>query len=203
MTKNTAYKILTSVSAASCLIIASPVAPSAQTVDDLIQVCAGCHGEKGVPTDKTTPVIWGQKRSYILNQLYDFKIGRRKNELMSPVADSLSKADMEALATHFSNMQWPDLQQPPPPADAQSTAHEVLNSMNCRECHQDSYQGDTTRPRIAGQYEEYLFKTMTDFRNGDRKTYMGMTALMRAVDESALKPVAAYLASLKIASPPK
>ena len=44
---------------------------------------------------------------------------------------------------------------------------------------------------------------MADFRNGDRKTYMGMTALIRAVDESALKPVAAYLASLKIASPPK
>ena len=88
MTKNTACKILTSVSAVSCLIIASPVAPSAQTVDDLIQVCAGCHGEKGVPTDKTTQVIWGQKRAYLLNQLYDFKIGRRKNELMSPVADS-------------------------------------------------------------------------------------------------------------------
>lgn len=75
--------------------------------------------------------------------------------------------------------------------------------MNCRECHQANYQGDTTRPRIAGQYEEYLLKTMADFRNGDRKTYMGMTALMRAVDESTLKPVAAYLASLKIASPPK
>jgi cytochrome c553 len=39
---------------------------------------------------------------------------------------------------------------------------------------------------------------MNDFRNGDRKTYIGMTALMKSVHEEALKPVAEYLASLKV-----
>ena len=60
MTKNTACKILTSVSAASCLIIASPAAPSAQTVDDLIQVCTGCHGEKGVRQTKRRRLYGGK-----------------------------------------------------------------------------------------------------------------------------------------------
>jgi cytochrome c553 len=179
-------------------IVALPsTATFADNVDDLAQVCAGCHGEKGVPIDKTTPVIWGQKRDYILNQLYNFKVGHRKNDLMSSVAEGLSKEDMEALATHFSKKQWPDLKQQAPSADDQKAAREILNTVNCRGCHQANYEGDTVRPRIAGQQDEYLLKTMTDFRTGERKTYIGMTALLKSVHEEALKPLAAYLASLQ------
>jgi cytochrome c553 len=136
-----------------------------------------------------------------LNQLYDFKVGHRKNDMMTAVAASLSKTDMEALATHFSKQPWPDLKQAPAPADTQSAARAVLNAINCRACHQEHYQGDTVRPRLAGQQEEYLLQTMTDFRDGKRTTYVGMSALMKAVHETALKPVAAYLAGLQIASP--
>jgi cytochrome c553 len=117
---------------------------------------------------------------------------------MTPIAQSLSKEDMQALATHFSKMAWPDLPATTPSADDAKTAREVLNSVNCRGCHQANYEGDTVRPRIAGQQDEYLLKTMNDFRNGDRKTYIGMTALMKSVHEEALKPVAEYLASLKV-----
>jgi cytochrome c553 len=39
---------------------------------------------------------------------------------------------------------------------------------------------------------------MHDFREKHRTNYMGMVALMNAVDEANLEPVAAYLASLKI-----
>jgi cytochrome c553 len=198
MTKNTTCKIFASVTAAICFVIAFPIAPSAQTVDDLAQVCAGCHGEKGVPIDKTTPVIWGQKRDYILSQLHNFKVGHRTNDMMSPVAESLSKEDMEALATHFSKMPWPDLQQPAPSADEKKAAREVLDTVNCRGCHQAQYEGDRVRPRLAGQQSEYLLKTMNDFRSGERKTYIGMTVLLKSVHEEALKPVADYLASLKI-----
>ncbi|RUP11025.1 c-type cytochrome [Hyphomicrobium sp.] len=176
---------------------------TAQTLSDLTQVCAGCHGDQGVPTEKTTPVIWGQNRDYLLNQLNDFKIGHRKNETMSAVAASLSRTDMEELATYYAKQPWPNLQQPTPPADVQVAAHAVLNPLNCRGCHQMHYQGDMIRPRLAGQQDEYLLKTMTDFHKGERTNYIGMTVLMKSVDEAALKPVAAYLSSLQIAAHPK
>lgn len=187
--------------ASSSLIICKVV--TAQTLSDLTQVCAGCHGDQGVPAEKTTPVIWGQNRDYLLSQLYDFKIGHRKNEIMSPVADSLSRTDMEELATYYAKQPWPNLQQPTPPADVQVAAHAVLNPLNCRGCHQMHYQGDRVRPRLAGQQEEYLLKTMTAFHTGERTNYIGMTVLMKSVDEAALKPLAAYLASLQIAAHPK
>lgn len=176
---------------------------AAQTLNDLTQTCAACHGEAGVPTEKTTPIIWGQTRAYLLNQLYDFKIGRRKNDIMSGVAESLSKQDMEALATYYSKQEWPDLQQPAPSPDVRTAADAVLNSLNCRGCHQRSYQGDTTRPRLAGQEEEYLLKTMTEFHTGARNNYIVMTVLMKSLDEAQLKPVANYLAGLKYTGRPK
>ena len=203
MTKITVCETLMSAVAMGFFVMAYPATASAQSVDDLVQMCAGCHGEKGVPMDKAIPVIWGQNRSYILNQLHDFKTGRRKNEQMSPIVESLSWSDMTALATHFSKLEWPDLGQPAPSAETKSQARKILNSINCRACHQDDYQGDTTRPRLAGQQEEYLLKQMHDFRDGKRTNYIGMEALMKAVDGPDLKPVAAYLSSPKISDPSK
>lgn len=201
MTGNSLRGVLAAVLALSALLVCERAA--AQTLSDLTQTCAACHGEAGVPTEKTTPIIWGQTRAYLLNQLYDFKIGRRKNDIMSGVAESLSKQDMEALATYYSELQWPDLQQPAPSPDVRTAADAVLNSLNCRGCHQRGYQGDTTRPRLAGQEEEYLLKTMTEFHTGERRNYIGMTALMKSLNEAQLKPVAIYLASLKYTGRPK
>ena len=174
----------------------APATASADSVDDLAQVCSGCHGEKGVPIDKSIPVIWGQRREYILKELLDFKTGHRKNETMAGIVESLSKTDMEALATYFSKQQWPKLDQPAAPADVAHQAQEVFSALNCRGCHQDHFQGDYVRPSLRGQQEDYLLKTMTDFHTGERNNYPGMVALMKSLDESQLKPVAAYLAGL-------
>jgi cytochrome c553 len=198
MSKKTVAAIPTGLLLIGALIAGDSAATSAQSLKDLTDVCAGCHGEAGVPMDKTVPVIWGQKRAYILNQLLDFKYGRRKNDMMTPIVESLSKSDMEALATHFAEQKWPALDAAAPSADDVTAARDILHSVNCDGCHQAEYQGDTQRPRLAGQQAEYLLKTMNDFRTGDRKTYIGMTALMQSVHEEALKPVSEYLASLKI-----
>lgn len=202
MTRLTASEFLIGILAIAYFANVQPVSAQAQSIDELATVCAGCHGEKGVPIDKTIPNIWGQNRSYLLKQLHFFKVGQRKNEQMDPIVEPLSKADMEALATHFSKLPWPDLQQPAPADDVKAKARAVLDPLNCRGCHQEHYQGDTVRPRLAGQQDEYLVKTMTDFHTGDRKTYLGMVALMKSIDEADIKALGAYLAGLKIPGHP-
>ena len=162
-----------------------------------MQACAGCHGDNGVPTDKTIPVIWGQNREYLLKELHDFKTGLRKNETMSSIASSLSMEDMEALATHFSELKWPDLGQPSASGDTLSQARAVTSSSDCRGCHQEHYQGDYFRPRLAGQQQDYMLQTMNDLREGHRANYSVMTAVLRGVDANDLKPVAAYLAGMQ------
>ena len=168
----------------------------AQSIDEKAQVCAGCHGENGIPQQKTWPVIWGQQQGYLYLQLRDYKSGARQNDIMSPIAQSLERNDMAALALYFSKKTWPDLQQPRAPADVVARAQKAANAIVCTSCHQSNYQGDSTQPRLAGQRKDYLQQTMLDFRNKKRGNNPGMTDLMLAISEQDIADCAAYLAGL-------
>src|SRR3954453_12271028 len=105
-------------SAALAPLIALPA--TAQSIEEKAQVCGACHGENGIPNDKSVPVIWGQHQGYLYIQLRDYKRGTRKNAQMTPIAESLEPADMMALAEYFAGKQWPRLNQPS--ADAATAA---------------------------------------------------------------------------------
>jgi len=170
----------------------------ADDVANKAQICAGCHGENGIPQEKTTPIIWGQNQGYLYIELRDFKSGVSKNDQMSAIAADLSKDDMKALAKHFSSLKWPNLQQPSPSKDVTKTALTVINSINCSSCHLEQFQGDGTTARLAGQQHEYLAKTMADFRSRARANNPGMSDLMNAMQPADLDPIAQYLASLTV-----
>jgi cytochrome c553 len=165
-----------------------------QGIEQKAQICAACHGAKGVPIDKSYPVIWGQHAGYIFFELRDFKSGARKNPLMAPIVASLSHDDMMALATYFATKAWPDLGQKSA-SDADALVAERANgSIGCTGCHLGNYQGASTVPRLAGQNRDYLLKEMKDFRSGARGNNPGMTDLMKATPAAAFAPIANYLA---------
>jgi len=182
----------------AALILMSTPALAAGNVAETAQVCAGCHGEKGIPQEKTTPIIWGQNEGYLYLQLRDFKKGARKNEMMQPIVESLEKDDMKALAAYFNKKKWPDLQQPSAPKKVASKALTTIRSIGCPGCHLGQFQGDGTTARLAGQQREYLQKTMLAFRDRTRGNNPGMSDLMNAAAPDALKAVAEYLAGLQI-----
>jgi cytochrome c553 len=177
-----------------------PTLAHAQTVEQKALVCSACHGDNGVPTKQSSPVpvIWGQQLGYLFIELRDFKTGARKNDLMSPIAQSLDLADLMPLAQYFSQKPWPNLQQPPAPADVAAQAQRANASIVCTSCHQEGFKGDSTQPRLAGQSRDYLAKTMTDFRTGARANNPGMTDLMKAVSESDIAALATYIAGLQL-----
>jgi cytochrome c553 len=182
------------------LVLISGSALAAESVEEKAKLCAACHGEKGIPQQNTTPVIWGQNEGYLYLQLRDFKSGARKQELMSPIAATLEKADMLALAAHFSKLEWPNLQQPEAPKDVATKALTASASVGCPGCHLDHFQGDGTTARLAGQQREYLAKTIADFRDGARGNNPGMSGLMKATSPGDLAALAEYLAGLQIGS---
>lgn len=171
---------------------------SADAIDDKAQVCSGCHGENGIPQEKTTPIIWGENEGYLYIELRDFKSGARKNEIMSAIAADLSKDDMKALAKHFAGLKWPNIQQPSPSKDVTKQALTVIGSIGCTSCHLEQFQGDGSTPRLAGQQSDYLAKTMADFRNRSRANNPGMSDLMNAAQPADLGPIAQYLSSLTV-----
>jgi cytochrome c553 len=171
---------------------------AADPIEAKAKICATCHGENGVPQLKTTPVIAGQDTGYLFYQLRDFKSGSRKNDLMSPIAATLQQEDLLPLAEYFSKQKWPNLQQPAAADDVAAKAQAAVASVGCIGCHLDHFQGDGTTARLAGQHQDYLQKTMMDFRTGARGNNPGMSDLMKATSPDAITALAAYLAGMQI-----
>jgi cytochrome c553 len=187
----------------SLLLYAAPVVvagetASAQDVPPQAALCATCHGQEGVPINHDTPVIWGQNEGYLYLQLRDLKSGARKSAIMGPIASALEKPDMQALAAYFAGKKWPNLQQPPAPDNVANAAQTAIGSVGCIGCHLDHFQGDGSTARLAGQWREYLERTMLDFRSGTRGNNPGMSDLMKATSEDSIKALAFYLSGMQI-----
>ena len=181
---------------ALAVILIGAMPSNAQSIEDKTQICAGCHGADGKPIDKTIPTIWGQQAGYIYIQLRDFKRGDRKSDIMQPIASTLERDDMQAIAEYFSKKPWPDLGQPRAPKDVAERASKANTSIGCTGCHLDHFQGDGTVPRLAGLGRDYLTKTIADFRSHARANNPGMSDLMNATSPDDLAALEEYLSGL-------
>lgn len=76
--------------------------------------CAACHGENGIPTIVTYPILAGQYPSYIEHSLQGYRNGARENAIMAGFAAALSDEDISDLAAWFSSLPGP-LQTAPRP----------------------------------------------------------------------------------------
>jgi cytochrome c553 len=169
------------------------IAP-AHAADDMqakAQVCAACHGNKGIPTDpKTIPVIWGQQESYLMKQLRDFRNGERPSAVMAPIAKGLDEGDLRPLAAYFAAKPWPSTKaQAKPPASPKGIAQ-------CQACHQPNFQGGMPAPRLAGLSYEYLVAAMRSFAKDERTNNLDMPGFMRALPERERNAIARYVSAL-------
>jgi len=68
-------------------------------------ICSACHGPDGnTPLAPDYPRLAGQPNDYLEKALRDYKSGKRKNPLMGPQAQNLSKQDMKDLAAYFASL---------------------------------------------------------------------------------------------------
>ena len=185
---------------AACVLANSTTVLAQEGVEGLVATCAACHGENGIPQDKATPVIWGQNEGYMYLQLRDFQKGTRKNEQMRAIVDGLERADLRALAAHFSKLEWPNLGQAEAPPDVEKKAKTASLAMSCTVCHQGEYEGDGTTGRIAGQSRAYLDKTASDFRTKERANNPGMASVFRSMEQDDIDALNEYLAGLRLQS---
>ena len=67
-------------------------------------MCATCHGVSGLGTMPDTPNLAGQPRTYLAEQMKQFRSGKRSHEVMNVVARPLSDADISDLADWYSSI---------------------------------------------------------------------------------------------------
>lgn len=165
-------------------------------LDDEVAICAGCHGEEGVPVDETYPVIWGQQYFYIYTQLRDYGAGRRQHDIMTGIAAEYDKDQAKMLAEHFAALTWPAIPSQAEDGD-QALAERAFTTAQCSACH-GKWQGDSRIPRLAGQQAGYLSQTMHDFKNEVRLNAPDMINIMKQFDEATVDAMSRYLSSLVI-----
>lgn len=181
---------------AALLSLLLPPHVGAQPAADKLALCAACHGAKGVPADRSVPVIAGQQEGYLYLELRDFKLGHRRGGIMQEVAVSLDKTDMQALAAYFAAQPWPDLQQRRAPKAEAHQAEVLAGSAACEGCHASGFTGASATPRTAGQSEAYLRATMLAFRSGARANNPWMSALLKNYTNADIDALAGFLAGL-------
>lgn len=87
-----------------------PYIPSLMAGEKLVNnLCSQCHGDKIIPFVQSYPNIKGQKSSYILKQLRDFKSDARQDLYMQSVVKSLSDHDLQDVAAFYSTLKPLDL----------------------------------------------------------------------------------------------
>ena len=114
------------------LVLGGIVTPClAQKIEERLRGCDSCHGEHGFPTDKTTPIIWGQQQGYIDSALSDFKKGLRVSEAMAASVQDLGRLDIVAISMHYAEKPWPDLQYNPTPSAIAQRAEHLISQGQC------------------------------------------------------------------------
>ena len=187
----------------AALGVAAFAAPAAAGVEEgraKAEVCVACHGPGGNSVNPVWPSIAAQPRQFIVSALFQFREGKRKNELMSPMAANLSNADMNDLAAYFSAQKLVPTGVKTTPDNAAAGAR-LAAQHNCTACHAANLMGQQHIPRIAGQQAVYLRDQLRSFKASTRADMDGvMTSAAQALTLPDIDILADYLAGL--APPP-
>ncbi|MDR2240387.1 MAG: cytochrome c4 [Zoogloeaceae bacterium] len=198
----TARKLAT---AGAALLLCLGMGGFAQANETATTICAACHGADGsTPLAPNYPNLAGLQKEYIVKQLNDFISGKRKSEVMTPMAEQLKPEDIEPVAAYFS--QQKPAHGTPDNRMAASAGKVLYNQGNdetgvpaCVGCHQEKgagYLGPVgVYPRVSGQSVEYVKQQLKDFASGaranDQSRFMRTTA--KRMSEEEIEEVAQYL----------
>ena len=188
--------------AAALLVLSSYTAPAMAGAEEgraKAATCVACHGENGNAVSPAFPSLSGQPKQFIVSALFQFREGKRQNEIMSPMAAKLSNADMNDLAAYFSAQPAVAPQHKTAPANVDK-GRQLSVQNNCVACHAANLMGQQHIPRIAGQQKEYLRAQLAAFKASTRGEMDGvMTSAAQALTADDIDVLADYLAGLPVA----
>jgi len=184
------------IAALTSALLAWPVA--AETIEERAAPCLACHGEHGQSETENTPSLGAQQAPYALIQLFMFREKLRAFEPMNEMAKALTDDDLRIFSEFIGK-----LPKPAPPADAGDPvrlqrAQALVQLHHCNSCHNTDFSGRDNVPRIADQREDYLAKTMREYKDNSRHGYDAtMAEVLQPVTPEQIADLAYYLARLR------
>jgi len=161
--------------------------------------CAACHGAQGRSATPDIPSLAGQPAEFITIQTILFREGLRQVPAMNAAAANLPDRDIEDLAAWFASLP------PAPPEDRRArdpalfaAGQALTGPRNCGVCHLPNFRGRNQIPRLTGQREEFLARTLAEYRDGRRVGVdTQMNGAVHGLSDAEIAALAHYLAMLE------
>jgi cytochrome c553 len=170
----------------------------AETIQERAAPCLGCHGEQGRSETENVPSLGAQQPAYALIQLFMFREKLRVAEPMNDMTKSFSDDDLRVFSDYLAT-----LPKPASSADAgdparMQRAQALVQQHHCNACHNPDFSGRDNIPRIANQREDYLARTMREYKSNTRHGYDGtMAEVLNPVTDAQIGDLAYYIARVK------
>ena len=178
-----------------------------ETTTERAVPCLACHGETGQSETADIPSLGGQPAPYLLIQLYLFREGQRasapkKDDQMIQVMSEMTKGFTDDDLRNFSDY-IAKLPAPKPPADAGDPARmqrgsALITQNRCNSCHNLDLSGRENIPHIANQREDYLARTLREYKTNVRHGYDGVMAeVLAPVSDEQIADLAYFIARFR------
>ncbi len=69
-----------------------------------MMACAVCHGQQGLSTIPNAPHLAGQPKIYLVEQLRNYRSGKRQHEVMSVIAKPLTDEDIQNVSDWYASL---------------------------------------------------------------------------------------------------
>jgi len=201
-----------------------PVSGDAAAGRGKAAVCTACHGADGVAIAPTFPNLAGQHPDYLYWELVEYHSGAVPESPMTPLASTLTDADMRDLAHYFASLpagKAPASSDTPPPDQAlldkgQALFMEGDSSKGippCQGCHGPDARGNPLAnqadrngytpwaiyPSLRAQNALYLQSRLTSFRDDKLHSSTGDMVMSgvgkQLLDDETINAVSTWLST--------
>lgn len=184
--------------------VAAGPPPAPGSLEERLQLCAGCHNPDGNSVIAENPKIAGLNVKYIARQLEDFKAGKRENPIMSSIISMVDEKEFKPLAVYFSKqIRSPGTSDK---ADMLAKGKQIFEegvigtgAPACGGCHGEDGSGSDKFPRLNGQNPTYVVNQLLNFKSGARSNdpKAVMQTVAKRMNEEEINAVAEYMSTLK------
>jgi cytochrome c553 len=182
----------------AAMLLAAAVPVAAATLQERAAPCLACHGENGQSQNPEVPSLGAQQQNYVLVQLFMFRGKLRNVDVMNEMAKGLTDDDLRNFSEYISKLPAPEAVADAADSARIARAQGLVAQHRCNFCHTPNFAGQDQIPRLAAQREDYLLKSLREYKSGARSGYdPAMASVVEPLKDGDFVDLAYYLARVK------
>jgi cytochrome c553 len=168
-----------------------------------LEDCARCHGRDGLGRSQATPVLAGQKESYLLESLRAYQHNERASGFMTLPVTGVAPEDLPGLARYFASLPLPDVSAKANDPDLVASGAAIAQKGRamdkipaCLSCHGSGR--NPAYPHLDGLDPAYIRTQLRLFREGRRggtRYRHLMEVVAKDLDDRDIEALAAFFSS--------